>query len=185
MPIRVEIYTFAGKASGLIRGSSPLRDALASEDRLQLEGAAWQGLDDAAPRPAGTLTVAVDDIVLAFADDEPDPPVHAAWHRVVLHAGPYALEGDLATMPGFDPGRSLARPSGDFVLLREVRLSLLGRPESGVSAGDHVLVNRYAVERIQADLMLAFFFPGAVTATTSTTTTTAGRGAGEAIGELV
>ena len=27
--------------------------------------------------------------------------------------------------------------------------------------GDHALVNRYAVERIRADLMLGFFFPGA------------------------
>jgi hypothetical protein len=185
MAIRVDAYTFAGVASGLIRRSGPLRDALASKDRLQLESAIWQGLDDPAPRPAGTLAIDVDDIVLAVADDEPDAPVHAAWHRVVLHAGPYALEGDLATMPGFDPGRSLARPSGDFVLLRDVRMSLLGRPESGVSVGDHALVNRYTVERIQADMMLAFFFPGAVTATTSSTTTTAGRETGEAVGELV
>ena len=134
---------------------------------------------------AGSLGVAVDEIVCAVADDEPDPPVHVAWHHVVLHSGPYALEGDLATMPGFDPGRSLARPSGDFVLLRDVRLSLPGRPDSGVALGDHALVNRYAVERIQSDLMLAFFFPCAVTAASSTTTTTRGRGSGEAIGELV
>jgi hypothetical protein len=26
---------------------------------------------------------------------------------------------------------------------------------------DHALVNRYGVERIRADLMLGFFFPGA------------------------
>jgi hypothetical protein len=80
---------------------------------------------------------------------------------VLLDAGPYLLEGELATMPGFDPGRSLARPSGEFVLLRDVRLSIRDRPEAGVSLGDHALVNRYAVERIRADLMLGFFFPGA------------------------
>jgi hypothetical protein len=28
--------------------------------------------------------------------------------------------------------------------------------------GDHALINRYAVDRIRADLMLGFFFPGAV-----------------------
>jgi hypothetical protein len=81
---------------------------------------------------------------------------------VLLDSGPYTLEGDLATMPGFDPGRSLARPSGEFVLLRDVRLSLRGHPEAGVSVGEHCLVNRYAVEAIRADLMLGFFFPGAV-----------------------
>ena len=65
-------------------------------------------------------------------------------------------------MPGFDPGRALTRPSGEFLLLRDVRLSVRERPEAGVAVGDHALVNRYAVERIRADLMLGFFFPGAV-----------------------
>jgi hypothetical protein len=35
------------------------------------------------------------------------------------------------------------------------------RPDAGVSIGDHALINRYTVERIEADLMLGFFFPGA------------------------
>ena len=64
-------------------------------------------------------------------------------------------------MPGFDPGRALTRPSGEFLLLRDVRLSVRARPEAGVALGDHALINRYAVERIRADLMLGFFFPGA------------------------
>jgi hypothetical protein len=135
--------------------------ALAAADGLTLEATVWQPVDDLSPRPAGTVVIPVDDILFAIADDEPIPPVHAAWHHVLLDSGPYRLEGDLATMPGFDPGRSLARPSGEFVLLRDVRLSLLDHPEAGVSVGDHALVNRYAVERIRADLMLGFFFPGA------------------------
>jgi hypothetical protein len=149
-------------AGGLLARSDPLREVLSSGNRLQLEHAVWQGLDDPAPRPAGTVDVNTDEILFAVADDAPDGPVHAAWHHVVLDSGPYILEGDLATMPGFDPGRSLARPSGEFVLLREVRLSLRDRPDAGASIGDHALVNRYAVERIQADLFLGFFFPGAV-----------------------
>jgi hypothetical protein len=162
MAFRVEIYTSGGMASGTIAQSGTLREALSSAERLQIERALWQSLDDSSPRPAGTVDVNVDEILFALADDAPDTPVHAAWHHCVLDSGPYVAEGDLATMPGFDPGRSLARPSGEFVLLRDVRLSLRDRPDSGVSVGDHVLVNRYAVERIQADLMLAFFFPGAL-----------------------
>lgn len=161
MAIRVEVYTSGGMAGGILARSGALREALSSGDRLQLEQAVWQGLDDPAPRPAGTVDVNIDEILFAVADDAPDGPVHAAWHHVVLDSGPYIVEGDLATLPGFDPGRSLARPSGEFVLLRDVRLSLRDRPDAGVSVGDHALINRYAVERIQADLLLGFFFPGA------------------------
>ena len=107
------------------------------------------------------MSIPSDDVLVAVADDDPGIPVHAAWHHVELEAGPYAIEGDLATLPGFDPGRALTRPSGEFLLLRDIRLSLREHPESGVSSGDHALVNRYAVERIKADLMLGFFFPGA------------------------
>jgi hypothetical protein len=161
MAIRVDVYTIGGMASGAMSRMGSLREALAAGEGLTLEATVWQAVDEAVSRPAGTVVVPVDDILFAIADDEPDPPVHAAWHHVLLDSGPYTLEGDLATMPGFDPGRSLARPTGEFVLLRDVRLSLRDRPEDGVSVGDHALVNRYAVEQIRADLMLGFFFPGA------------------------
>lgn len=166
MAMRVDVYTNGGMASGLLARSSPLREALAAEDRLQIDASMWQGLEDPAPRQAGTMNVVVDEILFAIADEEPEVQVHAAWHHVLLDAGPYTLEGELATMPGFDPGRSLARPTGEFVLLRDVRLALRGHPEAGVSVGDHALVNRYTVEKIQADLMLGFFFPGAEVAAT-------------------
>jgi hypothetical protein len=161
MAIRVDVYTTGGMASGMLARSGTLREVLSADLEIQLERAAWQALDEAAPRSAGTLTFATDDILFAIAEDEPSGPLHVAWHHVLLDAGPYLLEGELSTMPGFDPGRSLTRPSGDWVLLRDVRLSIRARPEAGVSMGDHALVNRYAVERIQADLMLGFFFPGA------------------------
>jgi hypothetical protein len=164
MAVRVDVYTIGGMASGTMSRMGSLRDALATDDRLTLEGTIWQALEDAAPRPAGTVVMPVDDILFAIADEDPLGLVHMAWHHVLLDAGPYTLEGELATMPGFDPGRSLTRPSGEFVLLRDVRLSLHDHPEAGVSVGDHALVNRYAVERIEADLMLGFFFPGAAIA---------------------
>ena len=171
MAIRVEVYTAGGMAGGTMSRTGTLRDALSLDERLTLEAAVWQGFEDAAARSAGTLAIAVDDIILAVADDETLIPMHVAWHHVVLTAGPYRIEGELATMPGFDPGRSLARPTGDFVLLRDVHLSLHGHPAAGVSVGDHALVNRYSVETVQADLMLGFFFPGAAVALTARTST--------------
>lgn len=164
MAIRVEVYTAGGMAGGTMSRTGTLRDALSADERLTLEAAIWQGFEDAAAQSAGTLAIAIDDIILAVADDETLIPMHVAWHHVLLTSGPYRIEGELATMPGFDPGRSLARPTGDFVLLRDVHLSLHGRPDAGLSLGDHALVNRYAVETVQADLMLGFFFPGAAVA---------------------
>ena len=161
MAINVEVYTIGGMATGVLDRPGTLQEALGADGELRLDSAAWQSLDDPAPRSAGSLTLASDDILLAVADDAPDDPVHAARHHVQLDAGPYLLEGELTTLPGFDPGRSLARPSGEFVLIHDVRLSLRDRPDAGVATGDHALVNRYGVDRICADLLLGFFFPGA------------------------
>ena len=161
MAIRVDAYTSGGMASGTLARPGALRDALEDDRALRLDEAAWQGLDDPAARPAGSLAIPSDDVLIAVADDDPGVPVHAAWHHVHLESGPYTVEGELATMPGFDPGRALTRPSGEFLLLRDVRLSVRARPGAGVAVGDHALVNRYAVERIRAELMLGFFFPGA------------------------
>lgn len=161
MATRVELYTTGGVASGVLARPGTLREALTTDAEVRLDSAAWQAIDGSEPQAAGTLTFPVDDILFAVADEAPNGPMHAAWHHVLLDAGPYVLEGELATLPGFDPGRSLTRPSGEWVLLRDVQLSVAGHPEAGVSTGDHALVNRYGVERIRADLMLGFFFPGA------------------------
>jgi hypothetical protein len=161
MAIRVDAYTSGGMASGTLARPGALRDALEDDRALRLDEAAWQGLDDRASRPAGSLAIPSDDVLIAVADDDPGVPVHAAWHHIHLESGPYTVEGELATLPGFDPGRALTRPSGEFLLLRDIRLSVRARPDAGVAVGDHALVNRYAVERIRAELMLGFFFPGA------------------------
>ena len=155
MAIRVDAYTSGGLASGTLARPGALRDALEEDRALRLDGAAWQGLNDQKSSPAGSLAIPSDDILVAVADDDPGVPVHANWHHVHLESGPYTLEGELATLPGFDPGR------GEFLMLRDIRLSVRARPGAGVAVGDHALVNRYAVERIRAELMLGFFFPGA------------------------
>jgi hypothetical protein len=107
------------------------------------------------------VSIPVDDVLVAVADEELAMTVHASWHAIRLEVGPYVVEGELPTLPGFDPGRALTRPSGEFVALRDVRLSLIDRPAAAAQLGRHALVNRYGVERVTADLMLGFFFPGA------------------------
>ena len=161
MAMRVDAYTSGGMASGILGRPGALRDALEDGGSLPLDRAAWQGLDESVASAAGSLAIPSDDVLVAVADDDPGIPVHAAWHHIELESGPYAIAGELATQPGFDPGRALTRPSGGFLLLRDVRVSVRAHPEAGVAIGDHALVNRYAVERIRADLMLGFFFPGA------------------------
>jgi hypothetical protein len=107
------------------------------------------------------VTVAEDDILIAVADDPNVIPVHAQWHDVAVDVGPYLVTGQMPTMPGFDPGRALARPTGEFVLLRDVRIALVGDADGPAVAHAAALVNRYVVDRVVADLMLGFFFPGA------------------------
>ncbi len=107
------------------------------------------------------MTIAEDDILLAVADHVDDLPVHAQWHDISLDVGPYRVTGQMPTMPGFDPGRAIARPTGEFVLLRDVRIALRGDADGPSVTQPAAFVNRYVVDRVAADLMLGFFFPGA------------------------
>jgi hypothetical protein len=94
-------------------------------------------------------------------------PIHASWHDLVLTIGPYLVEARLPTLPGFDPGRALVRPTGTFVLLGSARISLVASPSAGAAGHPLVWVNRYTVERAEADLELSVFFPGAATSLSS------------------
>jgi hypothetical protein len=161
MPIRVDAYTNTGMAGGWLLEAAHLREVLERGQPLELNRVTWQAMEDLSSTSHGTLALDPDDLVVVVGDDDSIVPVHAVWHQVGLDAGAYRIEGELPTMPGFDPGRALTRPSGEFVLLRDVRLTLIGRPELGTVEAAHGLVNRYAVERVEADLMLGFFFPGA------------------------
>ena len=55
MAIRVDAYTSGGMASGILARPGALRDALEDGGSLPLDGAAWQGLEDAAASAAGSL----------------------------------------------------------------------------------------------------------------------------------
>lgn len=161
MPIRVEAYTAGGVATGVVARSGPLREALDGAGDLLIETARWLPLDGSGERPGGEMSVAVDDLLLVVSDAAESGPVHAQWHTIELDSGPYLVVGEMPTMPGFDPGRALARPSGEFVFLRDARIRLLGQDDAGEATAPNLLVNRYTVDRVKADLMLGFFFPGA------------------------
>lgn len=166
MPIRVDAYTAEGVATGAVTRPGSIRDALEASTQLEIAGVVWLPLDGSAERPAGDVTLTIDDILFLVAHEVSEAPVHAQWHDIELDAGPYRLHGEMPTMPGFDPGRALARPTGEFVLLREARIELIGQPEAGEATSAEILVNRYLVDRVVADLMLGFFFPGAETVVT-------------------
>lgn len=172
--MRVEAYTATGIATGTVAAPGHVRAHVEGLSELLVEGSEWLPLDGSAGRQAGDLRLPVDDLLLLVSDELDDVPGHAQWHTIDLDAGPYRIEGELSTMPGFDPGRALARPSGQFVLLRDVRITLLSEPTGGDVRCAHALVNRYTVDRIAADIMLGFFFPGAAMSVTLGGATTSG-----------
>ena len=159
MSIHVEAYTEAGVIRGVVARSGHLRDVLEAGGDLLIERATWQARGETKAAPAGQVEIPVDDLLAVVGDDDPTIPVHASWHSLRVELPPYVLTGELPTLPGYDPGRALARPTGTFVVLRDVELGTdeeTGRPLAHIA-----LVNRYAVERVEADLMLGFYFPGA------------------------
>jgi hypothetical protein len=163
MPILVNAYTMGGVASGVLSRPGHLREVIEQEGRLDLERVQWRPLDGD-PQQTASVSIPIDDVLIAVADDERSVPVHAQWHSIRLELGPYVVEGEMPTMPGFDPGRALTRPTGEFVLLRDVRLGRRSADEAApaqVLIGHEALINRYVVEAVSADLMLGFFFPGA------------------------
>ena len=161
MPIRVEIYAAEGVAIAVVAQAGSLREIVEAGQVVQLSDVTWHPLDGGPAQPAGDRSVAPDDIHVAASDAFEDGPVHAQWHDVEVDLGPYRVTGQMPTMPGFDPGRALARPTGEFVLLRDVQITLVGREADGSVHQRSALVNRYVVDRVEADLMLGFFFPGA------------------------
>jgi hypothetical protein len=159
MPVPIEAYTADGSFTGLVDVAGRLRDALETLDEVRVVQIQGITLDGAVVASA-TESVAVEGLLLVVPS-EADVPIHATWHAVTIDVGPYRLTGELPTMPGFDPGRALARPTGDFVHLRSVDIALLDAPDAVAASHEHLLVNRYAVDRVEAGLMLGFFFPGA------------------------
>ena len=164
MPIRVDAYLAEGIARGVLARAGSLREVLEHDRVLTLERVQWQPLGGRAT-PSSGVSIPIDDVLVAVGDADAGTPVHATWHGIRLEVGPYVVEGEMPTLPGFDPGRALTRPTGEFVLLKDVRIAPRGTTDpptsGGAPVGAFALVNRYSVESVACDLMLGFFFPGA------------------------
>ena len=163
MPICVDAYMAGGIARGVLARAGSLREVLEQDRALTLERVQWQPLGGRSG-PSSGVSIPIDDVLVAAGDDDPGTPIHANWHAIRVEVGPYLVEGEMPTFPGFDPGRALTRPTGDFVLLRDVRIAPRESPDpqaASVPVGRYALVNRYGVESVACDLMLGFFFPGA------------------------
>jgi hypothetical protein len=159
MAIPIEAYTAEGTLTGAIDVPGRLRDVLEAGGDLRVGDVSEVGLDGR--RAAAPSADIAPDALLLVVPAEVDVPHHAVWHPLILEVGPYLIEGELPTLPGFDPGRALARPTGTFVLLRDVDVRLVDDPERLLNRHDRLLVNRYEVLAVTAALMLGFFFPGA------------------------
>jgi hypothetical protein len=157
---QVEIFTPTGVVSGSTPRGTVTSDTKGAPAPLPVDASRWYPLDGTAPQRRGSITVASDEILVVILAPPPYS-VHAGWYPIELDLGPYHLEGRLPTAPGFDPARALARPTGAYVALRDVSISLTGRTDAGIAQRAYAHVNRYAVERIASSLMLGFFFPGA------------------------
>lgn len=156
-----QAYTNEGILRGELPEAARLGEILETEPVIALHHVQWQPhrAERAEQRPDST--VSTDDLLLVIAPPETVTPVHSAWNPVTLVMPPYLVEAELPTLPGFDPGRALARPSGQFVLMGHIRVATLSAHDAARDEHEFAWVNRYAVERIDSELELPFYFPGA------------------------
>lgn len=161
---QVEAFIAGGIMRGVMHALPDFGAEGSTNATLDIERASWHPLTGGATEQRGPVRLQADDILVLWTDGN-DLPIHAAWHDVELVLGPYFVTGALPTLPGFDPSRALARPSGEFVLIRDVRVTLGGNPDGGIVERSHALVNRYGVERVVASIDLGYYFPGAAFAT--------------------
>ena len=154
-------YTNEGTLRGEFDDAARLGEALEHNPEITLGAVQLEPLRGGAATGHGNAAIATEDLLLVVAPPETSTPVHAAWNPVGLVVPPYFVEGELPTLPGFDPGRALSRPGGLFVLLGHVRISALSSNDAQRTEHEFAWVNRYAVEQIESDLELQFYFPGA------------------------
>ena len=156
----VEIYTAAGVLAGSTAGVPLTNDGPDLLGPLAVDDARWYPLDGSRATLRGPATVEPDDILL-IVTEEAEMKIHMTWYSVALDVGPYRVSGRLATLPGFDPARAIARPSGSFVALSDVTIEIAVGENAASASRPYVHVNRYAVDRATSTLMLGHYFPGA------------------------
>jgi hypothetical protein len=156
----VEVYTPTGVLAGVTARIPFTADGPDLAAPLAVGDARWYPIDGGQPSQRGDVRVQPDEILLLVVDEE-DMAVHMNLYPITLDVGPYRVVALIATLPGFDPDRALARPGSDYIALREATIELLGRTDVAPAKRAHVHINRYAVEMVSSSLQLGFFFPGA------------------------
>ena len=163
LSIQLEAYTAEGVLTGRVVADGRLLDMLTSFASIVIEDAVLAPFEGP-PRHADAWSgIDVDDLLAVVPPAATVTLFHAVWHGLTMDVGPYSIRGELPSLPGFDPARALARPSGSFILVGRVAVELRGTgPGVVLKAHDHIWVNRYAVDSVSSDLELGFFFPGAI-----------------------
>jgi len=161
MTTEIEAYTGAGLLRGRLAGPDRLADLLETLDSLAFERPSLDPIDGGPRETQSRAVVETDDLLLVVCPAETLTPVHASWHALTLSIGPFSVACELPTLPGYDPGRSLTRPGGPFVMLGRVMVGLRAAPDAGQAEHAFAWVNRYAVEAYEADIDLGAYFPGA------------------------
>lgn len=156
----IEIYTPTGVVAGVTARTPFTPDGPDLESPLAVGDARWYPIDGSSPSQPGDVRLEPDEILLVVSEEQ-ELGVHMNWHDICVDVGPYRVSGSIATMPGFDPDRAIARPGSAYVPLREATIELVGRSDVEPAKRDHIHVNRYAVESCAANIALGFFFPGA------------------------
>ena len=165
MSIALEAYTAEGLLTGGVAGPGRLADLLTKETAVSVEHAVITPFDGSPRRTQCRSSFETDDLLIVVVSPETVTPVHAVWHPVSVDLGPYRVRGALPSLPGFDPARAIARPSGSFVLLGRLTVELREQgPSERADEHGFAYVNRYAVDAVESDISLAFYFPGALTA---------------------
>ena len=157
--VELEIFTPTGVLAGTTAEELSL-DGPELVEPLAIDEARWFPIDGGRPTQRGSTTVDPDEILL-IVTPEPELKVHMTWFNVELEIGPYRVSGRLATHPGFDPERALARPGGTFVALSDASIELAGQEDAGFAQRPYLHVNRYVVDQATSTLMLGHYFPGA------------------------
>ena len=142
-----------------------LGDLIAGGSSLVVRDAVVTPFNGPPERATGLSDVDVDDLMAIVATPDTLVPFHAVWHPIAVDAGPYRLRGELPSLPGFDPSRALARPTGAFILLGRVTVQLRSEGSAaGLNEHPYVWVNRYCVDAVASALELGFSFPDALDA---------------------
>ena len=171
MAVSVEAFLAEAYLAGTFAGTSAeVHKLLDAGSVIELRDVALVTLDhlaDGAAERAPVGTVATDEILFAAIPPDPDAPlIHHVYYTVKLSLGPYEILGEMAMFPGFDPGRALTRPASDFIDLMNAEVTIATPSGALEHAFDLLSVNRFAVEKVDCEVDVTFWFPGAEQAPT-------------------